>query len=56
MVRAILEGRKTSTKRVVKLDKYRPNWMGNYIDGTQVGGKSGTISGIAKKEKQDTGY
>jgi len=55
MVRAILEGRKTTTKRVVKLDKYT-KLDGQLYRCTQVGRKSGTISGIAKKEKQDTGY
>lgn len=43
MVQAILEGRKTQTRRIIKHDKHRPYWMKNFIDGRKVGRKAGTI-------------
>ena len=42
MVKAILEGRKTMTRRIVGNDPYRPNYLGCLCDGTHIGRWAGT--------------
>lgn len=55
MVKSIFESRKTSTRRILKHDLYRPKWMGNFIDGEKVGRKKETIwTGFYKES--DTFY